>query len=260
MLFKIIKLYILVFSFGLYGDSLKYNSLNSHGIVGLVNTPNARILENNTLALSIHKQDNVKNLSVSYTAFNFLELSISSIETNNKNISKNLGEEHTSTSVKIRVKEEGMLPALAIGLNNFDGPATNSSEYIVANYGLSNFDFSLGIGWGALNANDDYSNKLSNIDDNLLTRPGNLSPYSETQVDDFFSGENVSVFGGINYALDSNFLVKFEYDTYKKPFSIKEGNKSNINLGIEYIGIENLNFSIYSNEEKDIFFKLSYLL
>ena len=67
------------------------------------------------------------------------------INTSNQEIVNKFDKEINSTSIKLRIKEEGIWPALAIGLNNFDGPSFNASEYLVANYGQGNIDFSLAL-------------------------------------------------------------------------------------------------------------------
>ena len=47
---------------------------------------------------------------------------------------------------KIRIKEEGFLPAIAVGINDIAGTGLYSSEYIVGSYGLNNIDFHFGLG------------------------------------------------------------------------------------------------------------------
>ena len=50
---------------------------------------------------------------------------------------------------KIRLKEEGLLPAIAVGLNDIGGTGLYSSEYIVGSYGINKLDMHFGLGWGA---------------------------------------------------------------------------------------------------------------
>ena len=52
---------------------------------------------------------------------------------------------------KFRVKEEGLWPAIAVGINDIAGTGYYSSEYIVGSYGINNTDFHFGLGWGLLN-------------------------------------------------------------------------------------------------------------
>ena len=72
---------------------------------------------------------------------------------------------------KVRLKKEGDLPSLAIGFNDFAGTGLYSSEYIVSSYGVNNFDFHIGLGWGALNNEKDLKNPLSFFDNRFNNRP-----------------------------------------------------------------------------------------
>ena len=42
-------------------------------------------------------------------------------------------------NLKVRIKQEGQLPAIAIGLNDFAGTGYYSSEYIVTSYGVKEY-------------------------------------------------------------------------------------------------------------------------
>ena len=46
-------------------------------------------------------------------------------------------------NIKLRLKEQGKLPAIAIGLQDFAGTGIYSSEYIVGSYGINKTDFHL---------------------------------------------------------------------------------------------------------------------
>ena len=51
-------------------------------------------------------------------------------------------------NLKIRLKEEGIFPAIAIGFNDIAGTGLYSSEYIVGSYGIDKLDMHFGLGWG----------------------------------------------------------------------------------------------------------------
>ena len=76
-------------------------------------------------------------------------------------------------NVKVRLKKEGLFPAIAVGLMDFAGTGRYSGEYIVSSYGINNLDMHLGIGWGKLGGS---LNKLTILLDTLKrvlkTRPG----------------------------------------------------------------------------------------
>ena len=50
-------------------------------------------------------------------------------------------------NLKLRLKKQGLTPAIAIGLNDFAGTGFYSSEYIVSSYGVGDIDLHFGLGW-----------------------------------------------------------------------------------------------------------------
>ena len=67
--------------------------------------------------------------------------------------------------MKLRIKQEGILPALAIGFNDLAGTGLYSSEYIVSSYGIDNIDFHFGLGWGTMNSEYSIKNPLGYLSD-----------------------------------------------------------------------------------------------
>ena len=62
-----------------------------------------------------------------------------------------------SIDFKVRlIKETALWPQLAVGITDIGGTGLFSSESLVANKRLGNFDWSLGLGWGNLGM---HSNK-----------------------------------------------------------------------------------------------------
>lgn len=51
-------------------------------------------------------------------------------------------------NLKLRLKKQGKLPAIAVGVMDLAGTGYYSSEYIVTSYGLNNVDMHFGMGWG----------------------------------------------------------------------------------------------------------------
>ena len=54
-------------------------------------------------------------------------------------------------NLKLRLKEEGIFPAIAVGIYDIAGSGIYSSEYIVGSYGINKTDLHFGVGWGNLN-------------------------------------------------------------------------------------------------------------
>ena len=163
-------------------------------------------------------------------------------------------------NLKIRLKKEGSLPAIAIGLNDFAGTGFYSSEYIVSSYGVGNVDMHFGLGWGQLNGTSDFKNPLSYIHDSFLDRPieyeGKGGAFNPSQ---YFSGPSVSPFYGISYRLNKNLFLNFEKDTIlidgpRMPYPDKENDYS---YGLKYS--LNKNLSLGLSYERGSYFSLGFV-
>jgi len=163
-------------------------------------------------------------------------------------------------NLKIRLKKEGSLPAIAIGLNDFAGTGFYSSEYIVSSYGVGNIDMHFGLGWGQLNGTSDFKNPLSYVHDSFLDRPaeyeGMGGAFNPSQ---YFSGPSVSPFYGISYRLNKNLFLNFEKDTIlidgpRMPYPDKENDYS---FGLKYS--LNKNLSLGLSYERGSYFSLGFV-
>jgi hypothetical protein len=148
---------------------------------------------------------------------------------------------------KFRVKEEGLWPAIAIGINDIAGTGFYSSEYIVGSYGINNIDFHLGIGWGLLNgSNNSFKNPLGYLYDGFKSRPTSYEDKGgQFQPDRYFSGKTASPFFGLSYAINKNLLFKFEYDSTLAPGKIGyKMPEKDFTFGIDYNIFKNLTIGL----------------
>ncbi len=164
---------------------------------------------------------------------------------------------------KIRLKAEGMLPAIAIGVNDIAGTGLYGSEYLVGSYGINNLDMHFGIGWGSYNGSKfAFKNPLKNIDDKFAIRPINESGFNGTgsfAAGRYFSGEEASPFFGLSYLINNSFLLKFEHDTtstteqidYKIP-------KNQYSIGVDYLSKRNFNFGLSYERGNTLSIRFSY--
>ena len=151
--------------------------------------------------------------------------------------------------LKIRLKEQGSLPAIAIGAMDLAGTGLYSSEYIITSYGINNIDMHFGLGWGQLNGSSQkITNPLTYISDSFETRPsGNKGGGGQFDPDKYFSSKTASPFYGISYSLNKKTLLKIERDVINTSGSgdsqlVYDKRKSNYSLGLDY-SINN-NFTI----------------
>ena len=192
-------------------------SQSSYGGIGLIETPSARFSEDGEFAFGLSLEEPYNRLYSKVQFFPWLEAVLRYTEGEHEPY--NPGSHQTwkdkGLDVKVRLLEEkGSTPALALGLLDLGGTGAYSSEYIVANKRINNVDFSLGLGWGRLGGQSHIKNPIGWFDSNRTVRGGSTPRGGTISLDRFFSGENASFFGGIEYFTPiSNLSFKMEYDS-----------------------------------------------
>jgi len=269
------------FHINLKADSFQFNTYNNHGIAGLINMPTARFYDEAAHGVTIYDGTPDQKITLTSNPYDWLEASFFYTNIQGKPYCLNFSVEFClqdykdkGFNLKLRVKEQGNFPAIAIGLMDFAGTGFYSSEYIVTSYGINNIDMHYGIGWGALTGQDDsFKNPLGYINDNFKTRPvytrsrgGSFDPSK------YFSGETASIFYGVSYAFNEKTLLKIEKDSTRTNGRMPyDEPNSNYSLGIDYSFNKNLvlgfsyergNFAslkfIYKNNPKSSFKKYEY--
>ena len=167
---------------------------------------------------------------------------------------------------KIRLKEEGVFPAIAIGINDIAGTGLYSSEYIIGSYGINRLDFHFGLGWGALNGS---SNKIKNpmvyISDSFYHREyeevgiNKANKGGQFEPGRYFSGKTASPLLGLSYSINKNILFKIEYDSILAPGSIGyEIAKRNFSYGLNLNLVKNIDIGIFSERGNYTSIKFTY--
>jgi len=246
----------------IFSDSFKFNTPNNHGIIGLINMPTARFFDESSSSLTLYNGNPDKKITLTMSPYNWFEASVFYTSINDRPYPGFEYQDYVDKgfNAKFRIKEEGYFPALAAGFNDIAGTGIYSSEYLVGSYGVGSIDFHLGIGWGRMNGgNLQFKNPLGELDKSFLNRCLLQSCSEENRQggtfrwNDYFSGQQVGVFGGISYILNKDWLLKFEHDTTSIP--IQEGfplRDSNYNFSVEYIRPKNSVISL-SYERGDYF-------
>ena len=211
-IFKCTRYCLIFFSSFISSDSFNYNTFNNHGVLGLVNMPTARLYKEGSVGITIYDGNPDQKLTITSSPYSWLEASFFYTNIQGKPYPGFEYQDYKDKgfNFKLKLKEEGFLPAIAIGINDIAGTGFYSSEYIVGSYGLGNLDMHFGLGWGSLNGSDNaFNNPLKYIHSSFENRPtktedrgGNFQPSR------YFSGAKVSPFYGISYALNKNILFK----------------------------------------------------
>ena len=254
--FLILKILIFYFfySVNLIADSFINNFYNNHGVVGLINMPTARFYDEGVHGISVYDGTPDQKITLTSSPYDWLEASF--FYTNIQGLPYP-GYEYQDYkdkgfNVKVRLKKEGIFPAIALGLNDFAGTGYYESEYIVGTYGVNNFDMHFGLGWGALDgAKNNIENPLGYLYDSFNTRPTTTKDFGGSfDTAKYFSGDSASIFYGISFKYNNKLLLKFEKDTIKvdgprMPYGPKE---SEFSLGFDFS--INDNFSIGASFER----------
>ena len=257
-------------SHSVIADSFNYNSYNNHGVTGLINTPTARLLDEGSFGLTLFDGTPDQKITLTSSPFHWLEASFFYTNIQGRPYGSGFDQDYKDKgfNFKIKLKDEGILPSIAIGLNDLAGTGFYSSEYIVASYGISNIDIHAGLGWGKLNgSNNNFKNPLIYLHNGFGNRSTNIeSEGGQFQPSRYFSGKDVSPFFGISYALNNSALIKIEYDptltsgpiqsTAETSIGFDEPN-TRISIGIDY-KINN-KFTIGLSRERDDFFSLRFV-
>ena len=260
MQYKTKLVIILLITNFLFSDSIRFNNLNNHGVVGLINTPTARFYDESSVGLTLYRGDPDRKITLTLMPYDWFEASIFYTSIKGRPYGGGFNQDYKDKgfNAKFRLKSEGNLPAIAVGFNDIAGTGIYSSEYIVASYGIDNLDISLGIGWGVLSGGSlNYDNFLEDIDESFLVRDSEIGQGGELSIDNYFSGKELGIFGGLSYLVYDEWLFKIEYDSTNIPNRLGFPERSSeYNLGLEYIGAEN--FVISFNFERGDYFGLKF--
>ena len=207
-------------------DSFTYNSFNNHGVIGLINTPTARFYDESSFGFTLYDGNPDQKITMSSSPFDWLEASFFYTNIQNKPYCDvefdpvcNQDYKDKGFNFKLRLKEEGDWPAIAIGINDIAGSGFYSSEYIVGSYGIRKTDLHFGLGWGILDGSKrNFKNPLGIISDDFYERPDKIEDRGgQFQPSRYFSGATASPFLGITHAFNEKYILKVEYDTTVTP-------------------------------------------
>ncbi len=239
-------------------DNFESNLYNNYGQVGTIHTPSARTFEEGVHGVTLYQGTPNQTITLTASPFNWLEASFFYTNVDGRPYCYEIYDvvcqqdfKDKGFNVKLRLKEQGVLPAIAIGLNDFAGTGIYSSEYIVGSYGINKTDFHFGIGFGLLDGSDlRFKNPFSYLSDNFDSRPKLAANIGGSfQLSRYFSGETASPFFGVSHALHKKLMLKAEYDSSVRPglvpFRIPE---SDFSFGLDYLITDN--FSIGASYER----------
>ena len=245
----------LIFAMNVLSDDFFYNTTNNHGGLGVINIPSARFYDSPAGHLSLYRGSPDRKATITVYPYDWLEASVFYSSIKGKEYGPSFSQDYKDKgfNLKIRLKEQDNLPAIAIGINDLGGTGVYSSEYIVSSYSYENYDFHLGAGWGMLNEFSHLKNPFIFLSDGFKYRSSTLGKGGTFNYRDFFSGSDISIFAGINYAINKNYVFKMEYDPIKTPGLVGYKNRnSDFNFGLNFLS-DNYIFAINYERVKPLF-------
>ena len=251
---KFLVLVTLLSTDQVYGDSFEHNLYNNYGIVGLISTPTARTYNEGVHGVTAYNGTPNQTVTLSANPFDWFEASFFYTNVQDRPYCYDFTSEvclqdfkDKGFNVKLKLKEQGKLPAIAIGLMDFAGTGIYSSEYIVGSYGINKTDFHFGLGFGLLNGSDlSFKNPLSIISDRFNDRPTDTEGLGGSfQPSRYFSGETASPFFGVSHALNNKLLLRAEYDASVRPGLVPfRTPKDDFSFGIDYLITDNFSIGV----------------
>ena len=154
-----------------------------------------------------------------------------------------------SFDLRYRFIDEGeMMPAVAIGIQDFMGTGLLSGEYVVATKSVTdNIDVTGGIGWGRLGSRNGFSNPFGVLGSSFYTRPTlDFGVGGEVSGGQFFRG-NAAFFGGIDYRHSEKLSFQLEYSSDAYRGETANGafqSRTPFNLGMIYRPTSNIALSL----------------
>ena len=218
-------------------------SYNDWGIVGLLQTPTARMQPGGFFGLTQHHASPYRKLTFMFQPLDWLEAGFRYTSITNRRYGPQAysGDQSyldKSIDVKARLwRESEWAPDIAAGIRDVGGTGLFSSEYLVASKRTGRADWSVGLAWGNMGARGTWRNPLSRVlGSRFDARTNTVDQGGQFATSAWFRG-NAAWFGGVEYQTPWNLALKLEYDAnhyQREPLGNVFDVRSPINWGLVY--------------------------
>lgn len=190
-----------------------YPTATLQGPLGLNVVPSARMQESGTVSAGISTLDPYVHgyLGVQIASPLYINLRQSMEVSNVKDKPDRL---YPGVDFKLKLAgETAITPEIALGLQNAVGHKRMAGEYLAFSKRWRDFDFTLGMGWGRFAGAAHFSNPLK-IFGSHFGKTRNIDKEMPAGPSDWFTGDDIGVFGGVEYFTPLNGLsLKFDWGT-----------------------------------------------
>ena len=211
---------------------------NLFGSRGMIATPSARMAPDGELSVGASFFRNNQHYSMGFQILPWLEGSFrySGLQRFNPDYPVYFDR---AFGMKARLWDEiGIIPAVALGIDDLVGTGVYNGEYIVASKRFGSVDTSFGMGWGRRASSGLLTNPLRLVIPSFKDRPSFQGQAGGAQFEAFFRGAKVGLFGGAVWQTPLTGLsVMVEYDSDVYADERGTGNlnpKSQVNYGLAY--------------------------
>ena len=240
-------------------------SLNLYGMTGLIDMPSAEMQPDGQFSITSSYFGGYLRNTIAVQFLPWLETAF------RYSVLKDMlpGPDETtlydrSFDLKLRLIEESPeWPGVVIGLQDFLGTGVYSGEYVAATKNFLGGDLKVtgGFGWGRFGGNLGLDNPLCRGQNRFCdrTRSGGLG--GEVEFGQFFSGEEIGVFGGLEWQTPVDgltFKIEYSDDEYSRERELGSFSPNiPFNFGLEYRPLEGVEIGTYYMYGSEIGVRLS---
>eukprot|EP01030_Chromulinospumella_sphaerica_P010553 gene10553-10362_t len=245
-----------------------YLSSSDWGVVGLLQTPTARMRPAGSYSATFSRTSPYSRYSFMLQPFDWMEAGFRYNNLTNRRFGVSTTNPDQSFKdknfdVKFRLMQESAhLPELSVGFRDVAGTGLFSGEYVVGSKRVGAVDFSLGIGWGSLGAGGGITNPFKALGDSFETRPNASFGLGGTvDTNTFFKGP-AALFGGAQVQLPwEDWVLKLEVegnDYQSEPFGDNQEQKTNVNVGLLHRVNDYMDFTLGYERGTEVMVALSF--
>lgn len=243
-----------------------YLSSSDWGVVGLLQTPTARMRPAGSYSATFSRTSPYSRYSFMLQPFDWMEAGFRyNALSNQPFVASTTGQSFKDKNfdVKFRLMQESAyLPELSVGFRDVAGTGLFSGEYMVGSKRVGAVDFSLGIGWGSLGAGGGVTNPFKVFGDSFEMRSNaGFGLGGTVDTNTFFKGP-AALFGGAQVQLPwEDWVLKLEVegnDYQSEPFGNNLEQSSSINIGLLHRVNDYMDFTLGYERGSEVMAALSF--
>ena len=166
------------------------------------------------IAALISRHKPIRTFALTASPFNWLDATIFYVDITKKSYGNGFKQSYKDKGFSFKVSPFRFANhQIAIGMNDLAGTGLFNSEYIVASNRVNRLEYSIGLGWGNFTDGVKANNPFISLDDSFKSRSRSFRLRGGAfDLNNYFSGNEVSLFGGARYELSANQNISIEYD------------------------------------------------